>query len=104
MEDVDTLRVNGLALGGSLDNAIVVSGDKVLNEGGLRYDNEFARHKVLDAVGDLALAGAPILGAFDGYCSGHALNNKLLTALFADENAWCWETASAETERFVATA
>ncbi len=104
MEDVDTLRANGLALGGSLDNAVVVSGDKVLNEGGLRYDNEFARHKVLDAVGDLALAGAPILGAFDGYCSGHALNNKLLAALFANENAWCWVTAGAEAERLAATA
>lgn len=104
MEEVDGLRENGLALGGSLDNAVVVSGDKVLNEGGLRYDNEFARHKVLDAVGDLALAGAPILGAFDGYCSGHALNNKLLAALFADEDAWCWETGREDAQRLVATA
>lgn len=90
MEEVDGLRANGLALGGSLDNAVVVSGDKVMNEGGLRYHNEFARHKVLDAVGDLALAGAPIIGAFEGYCSGHALNVRLLKALFQDETAWSW--------------
>ncbi len=104
MEEVDSLRENGLALGGSLDNAVVVSGNRVLNEGGLRYDNEFARHKVLDAVGDLALAGAPILGSFDGYCSGHALNNKLLAALFADEEAWCWETGRDDGARMAATA
>jgi len=95
MEEVEGLRAHGLALGGSLDNAVVVDGGEVLNDGGLRYDNEFARHKVLDAIGDLALAGAPILGAFDGYCSGHALNNSLLKALFEDEEAWCWETAEA---------
>ena len=91
MEEVDGLHANGLALGGSLDNAVVVSGDKMLNEGGLRYDNEFARHKVLDAVGDLALAGAPIIGDFEGYCSGHALNVRLLKALFDDADAWCWD-------------
>ena len=95
MEEVDGLRANGLALGGSLDNAVVVNGDKVMNEGGLRFHNEFARHKVLDAVGDLALAGAPIIGAFEGYCSGHALNVRLLKALFASEDAWCWDTGSA---------
>jgi UDP-3-O-[3-hydroxymyristoyl] N-acetylglucosamine deacetylase len=92
MEEVDGLRARGLALGGSLDNAVVVSGEKVLNEGGLRFDNEFARHKVLDAVGDLALAGAPILGDFEGYCSGHAMNVRLLKALFEDDSAWCWDT------------
>ncbi|MEM7120867.1 MAG: UDP-3-O-acyl-N-acetylglucosamine deacetylase [Pseudomonadota bacterium] len=90
MEDVAGLQANGLALGGSLDNAIVVSGDKVLNEGGLRFDDEFARHKVLDAIGDLALAGAPIIGSFDGHCSGHALNVELLKAIFADDSAWEW--------------
>jgi len=90
MEDVAGLQANGLALGGSLDNAVVVSGGKVLNEGGLRFDDEFARHKVLDAIGDLALAGAPVIGAFDGFCSGHALNIQLLKALFADDSAWTW--------------
>jgi len=93
MEEVEGLRAHGLALGGSLDNAVVVQGDRVLNEGGLRFHNEFARHKVLDAVGDLALAGAPIVGAFEGHCSGHALNVRLLKALFADEDAWCWDPA-----------
>ena len=90
MEDVAGLQANGLALGGSLDNAVVVSGGKILNEGGLRFDDEFARHKVLDAIGDLALAGAPLIGSFDGYCSGHALNIQLLKALFADDDAWTW--------------
>ena len=96
MEEVESLRARGLALGGSLDNAVVVSGDKVLNEDGLRYENEFARHKVLDAIGDLALAGAPVLGAFEGYRSGHALNNRLLRALFADVDAWRRETAGGD--------
>jgi UDP-3-O-[3-hydroxymyristoyl] N-acetylglucosamine deacetylase len=95
MEEVDGLRANGLALGGSLDNAVVVNGDKVMNEGGLRFHNEFARHKVLDAVGDLALAGAPIIGAFEGYCSGHALNVRLLKALFENDEAWCWDSGAA---------
>ncbi len=86
--DVERLHALGLALGGSLDNAVVVSGDRVLNEGGLRYADEFARHKALDAIGDLYLAGAPLLGRFIGVRSGHALNNRLLQALFADETAW----------------
>ncbi|MDA1072829.1 MAG: UDP-3-O-acyl-N-acetylglucosamine deacetylase [Proteobacteria bacterium] len=98
MEEVDGLRANGLALGGSLDNAVVVNGDKVMNEGGLRFHNEFARHKVLDAVGDLALAGAPIIGAFEGYCSGHALNVRLLRALFAADDAWCWDSGAAASD------
>ena len=80
----------GLARGGSLDNAVVVDGDKVLNEGGLRYSDEFVRHKVLDSIGDLYLAGAPILGHFTGSKAGHALNLRLLVALFADETAWKW--------------
>lgn len=88
LEEVDQLRKLGLARGGSLQNAVVISGDKVMNDGGLRYTDEFVRHKLLDAVGDLSLAGCPILGNFSGYCTGHALNNKLLHALFADRAAW----------------
>jgi UDP-3-O-[3-hydroxymyristoyl] N-acetylglucosamine deacetylase len=87
-ERVEELWSRGLALGGSLKNAIVVSRDRILNEEGLRYDNEFVRHKVLDAVGDLYLAGAPLLGRFVGRCTGHALHNKLLRALFADPAAY----------------
>ncbi len=88
-KEVDHLRKMGLALGGSLDNAVVIDGDgKIINEEGLRYANEFVRHKVLDAVGDLALAGYPIRGHFHGVCSGHAMNNRLLRALFADRSAW----------------
>jgi UDP-3-O-[3-hydroxymyristoyl] N-acetylglucosamine deacetylase len=88
LHEVEQLRAAGLARGGSLDNAIVVSGDKILNEGGLRYDDEFVRHKILDAVGDLYLAGAPIIGCFHGVCSGHRANNQLLRALFADPAAF----------------
>lgn len=87
-EEVDQMRKLGLARGGSLDNAIVIQGDRVLNEGGLRYANEFARHKLLDAVGDLALAGAVIKGHFVGRCSGHEMNNRLLRALFETPSAW----------------
>lgn len=87
-EDVKKLHAAGLALGGSLDNAVVVDGDRIMNPDGLRYENEFVRHKVLDAVGDLALAGAPILGHFHGFRSGHGMHNKLLRALFADREAW----------------
>jgi len=88
LHEVEALRAAGLAKGGSLDNAVVVSGDSVLNEGGLRYDDEFVRHKVLDAIGDLYLSGAPIIGNFQGVCSGHATNNALLHALFGDPDAW----------------
>ena len=87
-EEVEQLQKKGLALGGSLDNSIVIKGDSVLNEGGLRYNNEFARHKVLDAIGDLALAGMPLRGHFEGLCCGHALNNRLLRTLFATPEAW----------------
>lgn len=87
-ERVEELWSRGLALGGSLKNAVVVSQDKVLNEEGLRFDDEFVRHKVLDCVGDLYLAGAPIVGRFVGDCAGHAMHNKLLRALFADPTAW----------------
>jgi UDP-3-O-[3-hydroxymyristoyl] N-acetylglucosamine deacetylase len=87
-EEVEQLRELGFARGGSLDNAIVIKDDQVMNEDGLRYANEFVRHKLLDAVGDLSLAGAVISGHFEGYCSGHALNNQLLRAMFADKSAW----------------
>jgi UDP-3-O-[3-hydroxymyristoyl] N-acetylglucosamine deacetylase len=87
-EDIERLRAAGLALGGSLANAIVVDGARVLNPGGLRHPDEFVRHKLLDVVGDLALAGAPLRARFRGHRSGHALNNRLLRALFAEPGAW----------------
>jgi UDP-3-O-[3-hydroxymyristoyl] N-acetylglucosamine deacetylase len=88
VQEVDALRAAGLALGGSLDNAIVVDGDRILNPAGLRMRDEFVRHKMLDAVGDLALAGAPLCGRFVAHRTGHALNNRLLLALFADDANW----------------
>jgi UDP-3-O-[3-hydroxymyristoyl] N-acetylglucosamine deacetylase len=87
-EEVAQMRAVGLAQGGSLDNAVVVDQARVLNPGGLRMQDEFARHKLLDAVGDLALAGAPLSGRFIAHRSGHCLNNRLLRALFADASAW----------------
>ncbi len=87
-EEIDQLRAAGLAQGGSLDNAVVVDQARVLNPTGLRMPDEFARHKLLDAVGDMALAGAPLIGRFIAHCSGHTLNNRLLRALFADRLAW----------------
>jgi len=84
--DVHMLRSNGLALGGSLDNAVVVGESKILNSGGLRFKDEFVRHKILDCIGDLYLAGASIQGYFFGNKSGHHLNNLLLKSLFADKN------------------
>ena len=92
MNEVEYLRSNGLALGGTLDNAIVMDEFRVLNNDGLRYADEFVKHKVLDAVGDLYLTGHPILGAFTAYKSGHGLNNKLLRALAEDASAWEWAT------------
>ncbi len=86
--DLERLRENNLALGGSLDNAVVVDDYRILNEDGLRYEDEFVKHKVLDAIGDLYLLGHSLIGAFSGYKSGHALNNKLLRALLADAEAW----------------
>jgi UDP-3-O-[3-hydroxymyristoyl] N-acetylglucosamine deacetylase len=88
MEEVDQLRAAGLALGGSLENAVVVDGHRVLNPGGLRMSDEFARHKLLDAVGDLALAGAPLVGRYIAHRPGHSLNNRLLRTLMADPSAW----------------
>lgn len=88
MRDIEALRENNLALGGSLDNAIVMDEYRVLNEDGLRYSDEFVKHKVLDAIGDLYLLGCSLIGAFSGYKSGHALNNLLLRTLLANEDAW----------------
>ncbi|MGZ5049440.1 MAG: UDP-3-O-acyl-N-acetylglucosamine deacetylase [Methylobacter sp.] len=88
MKDIEMLRQNNLALGGSLDNAIVVDDDKIINEDGLRYADEFVKHKILDAIGDLYLLGHSLIGAFTGYKSGHGLNNKLLRALLNDRDAW----------------
>ena len=89
-EDIARLRAAGLARGGTLDNAVVVDGPLVLNPGGLRHPDEFVRHKLLDAVGDLALAGGSLKATFRGHKSGHALNNRLLRALFADEDNYRW--------------
>jgi UDP-3-O-[3-hydroxymyristoyl] N-acetylglucosamine deacetylase len=88
MRDIEMLRKNNLALGGSLDNAIVVDDSKVLNEDGLRYADEFVKHKILDAIGDLYLLGHSLIGQFTGYKSGHGLNNKLLRTLLENTDAW----------------
>ncbi len=88
MSQVEALRAQNLALGGSLDNAVVVDDYRILNEDGLRYENEFVKHKILDAIGDLYLLGHSLIGAFSGYKSGHALNNLLLRTLLADREAW----------------
>jgi UDP-3-O-[3-hydroxymyristoyl] N-acetylglucosamine deacetylase len=96
MRDIEFLRENNLALGGSLDNAVVVDDYRILNEDGLRYEDEFVKHKILDAVGDLYLLGHSLIGAFSGYKSGHELNNQLLRALLADKTAW--EMATFEDE------
>ena len=88
MQDVEAMRAQGLALGGNLDNAIVIDEYRVINPDGLRLEDEFVKHKVLDAIGDLYLLGHPLIGAFSGYKSGHALNNALLRVLLADEQAW----------------
>jgi UDP-3-O-[3-hydroxymyristoyl] N-acetylglucosamine deacetylase len=92
------LRNMGLARGGSLDNAVVLDEYRILNAEGLRYEDEFVKHKVLDAIGDLYILGHPIIGAFYAYKSGHALNNKLLRALLADAEAWEYATFEQETE------
>ncbi|MCJ8170701.1 UDP-3-O-acyl-N-acetylglucosamine deacetylase [Atopomonas sediminilitoris] len=88
MRDIEYLRTQNLALGGSVDNAIVVDEFRVLNEDGLRYEDEFVKHKILDAIGDLYLLGNSLIGEFRGFKSGHALNNQLLRALIADTEAW----------------
>jgi UDP-3-O-[3-hydroxymyristoyl] N-acetylglucosamine deacetylase len=88
MRDLETMRKHNLALGGNLDNAIVLDDSKMLNEGGLRYEDEFVKHKILDAIGDLYLLGHSLIGEFTGFKSGHGLNNQLLRALLKDQQAW----------------
>ena len=88
IHEVEYLRANGLARGGTMDNAVVIDEYRVLNPGGLRFEDEFVRHKVLDAIGDLYILGYPLIASFSGYKSGHAMNNKLLRALLADDEAW----------------
>src|SRR5688500_8203707 len=97
MKDIEYLRERNLALGGSMDNAIVLDDYRVLNEDGLRYEDEFVKHKILDAIGDLYLLGHSLVGAFYGYKSGHQLNNRLLRTLLA--NATAWEEVSFEDEK-----
>lgn len=87
-KDVEMMRVNGLGLGGGLDNAIVMDDYKVLNAGGLRYDDEFVKHKILDAMGDMYMLGKPLLAAYSAFRSGHALNNKLVRELLSRADAW----------------
>jgi len=87
-KDVEMMRVNGLGLGGGLDNAIVMDEYKILNAGGLRYDDEFVKHKMLDAMGDLYMLGKPLLASFSAFRSGHALNNKLVRELLSQTDAW----------------
>ena len=96
MRDLESMREHNLGLGGSMDNAIVLDEFRVLNEDGLRYADEFVRHKALDAIGDLYLAGHAILGAYEGYKSGHALNNALVRELLADAEAWDIISADAD--------
>jgi UDP-3-O-[3-hydroxymyristoyl] N-acetylglucosamine deacetylase len=88
MRDLETMRAHNLALGGNLDNAIVLDETRVLNEEGLRYEDEFVKHKILDAIGDLYLLGHSLIGEFTGFKSGHGLNNRLLRTLLADTSAW----------------
>ena len=88
VRDLESLRSRNLALGGNMDNAIVLDDYRVLNEDGLRYEDEFVKHKILDAIGDLYLLGHSLIGEFSGYKSGHALNNKLLRTLIAKQSAW----------------
>ncbi|MEN8237295.1 MAG: UDP-3-O-acyl-N-acetylglucosamine deacetylase [Pseudomonadota bacterium] len=98
MQDVEKLWSSGLAKGASLDNAVVIDGSRVLNKEGFRYPNECVRHKILDAVGDLYLAGAPIQGRYEGLQCGHGLNNQLLRAFFADASAWRLHTFESDSE------
>ncbi len=92
LSDVETLKSMGLARGGSLDNTVVIDDGRILNEAGLRYDDEFVRHKMLDMIGDLALAGAPLIGRISAYKPGHGVNNALLRRLFSDAANWSVET------------
>jgi len=92
VHEFEYMRSRGLAKGGSVDNAIVIDEYRVLNDGGLRYDDEFVKHKMLDAIGDLYLAGHQILGEYEGIKSGHALNNQLVRALLKSPERWEWAT------------
>ena len=96
LHEIEALQKAGLALGGSLENAIVLDKYRIVNEGGLRYEDECVRHKILDTLGDLSLAGLPIVGAFEGSKTGHEMNHRLVTALLEDESAWCIETLEEE--------
>ena len=98
LHEVEALQKAGLALGGSLENAIVLDQYRVVNETGLRYEDECVRHKILDTLGDLSLSGFPIVGAFEGELTGHDMNHKLVTTLLADESAWRIEELQAEPE------
>ncbi|MBS2139542.1 UDP-3-O-[3-hydroxymyristoyl] N-acetylglucosamine deacetylase, partial [Escherichia coli] len=98
MRDIEYLQSRGLCLGGSFDCAIVVDDYRVLNEDGLRFEDEFVRHKMLDAIGDLFMCGHNIIGAFTAYKSGHALNNKLLQAVLAKQEAWEYVTFQDDAE------
>jgi UDP-3-O-[3-hydroxymyristoyl] N-acetylglucosamine deacetylase len=100
-KDVEMMRANGLALGGGLDNAIVMDDYRVLNSDGLRYDDEFVKHKILDAMGDLYLIGKPLLAAYSAFRSGHALNNKLLRELLSRQDAY--EVVTFEDEKLAPT-
>lgn len=99
MQEVEYLRSNGLARGGSLDNAIVLDEYKILNDEGLRYSDEFVRHKILDAIGDLYMIGMPIIGKFTAYKSGHELNNKLLRLMLKQKSKWVIEHLDLEDEK-----
>lgn len=99
MRDIEYLRANNLALGGSVANAIVLDDYRILNDGGLRYDDEFVKHKVLDAIGDLFLMGHSLLGHFTGFCSGHALNNQLVRAMVLQPESWELVTFESEPEK-----
>lgn len=98
MREVEALRAMGLARGGSLDNAVVLDEYRILNSDGLRYQDEFVRHKILDAIGDLYLLGHPLIGAFYAHKSGHAMNNRLLRTLLADSEAWEFATFDRDEE------
>ncbi len=98
LHEVEALQKAGLALGGSLENAVVLDSHRVMNEGGLRYEDEFVRHKILDTLGDLSLSGYPIVGAFEGELTGHDMNDKLVTALLSDPENYSIESLSADTE------
>ena len=96
VHEVEALRAKGLAIGGGLENAVVIDGDRILNPEGLRFADEFVRHKALDAIGDLYVLGLPVLGRFEGRYAGHAINNRLVRALMATPAAWRTRTLASE--------